>query len=68
MLRDIDGSTEVRDWVACLVRPSTVHLDELGTPSWYARFNVQVLTDPNLRQLAYSEAAQASPTIEKLRR
>lgn len=66
LLRRIEGSTDVRDWVTCLVRPSTVHLHQLGTPSWYARFNAQVLTDPTLRELAYSTAALASPTLEKL--
>ena len=32
------GSGELRDWVACLVRPLTDHLADLGNPTWYARF------------------------------
>lgn len=66
LLQQIDGSTDVRDWVRCLVRPSTTHLAELGVPSWYARFNAQVLTDPSLRPMVFSEAAEASPSLEKL--
>lgn len=40
------GPTELRDWVACLVRPLTDHLEELGNPTWYARFAAQAMTDP----------------------
>lgn len=39
-------STDPRDHVACLVRPYTDHLAELGTPSWCARFAAQTTTDP----------------------
>lgn len=66
LLHEIEGSTDVRDWVTCLVRPSTDHLAALGTPTWYARFNAQVMTDPNLRGLVYTEATTASPTLENL--
>lgn len=66
LLERVDGSTDVRDWVTCLVRPSTTHLAALGTPSWYARFNAQVLTDPSLRPIVFSEASEASPSLEKL--
>lgn len=65
-LVDIEGSTDIRDWVTCLVRPSTAHLAALGTPSWYARFNAQVMTDPTLRVLVYTEASSASPSLSKL--
>ena len=41
----------LRDWVECLVRPSTDHLAELGDPTWFARFRAQVVTDPALREL-----------------
>jgi AcrR family transcriptional regulator len=40
------GSGELRDWVACLVRPLTDHLEDLGNPTWYARFAAQAMTDP----------------------
>jgi cytochrome P450 len=36
---------------SCLVRPSTGHVAELGSPTWYARFIAQCTTDPGLRQL-----------------
>ncbi|MFD1050012.1 TetR/AcrR family transcriptional regulator, partial [Kibdelosporangium lantanae] len=42
---------DVRDWVTCLVRPSIDHLAALGTPTWYARFAAQVMTDPALRDI-----------------
>lgn len=32
MLAEIGDSSNVRDWVACLVRPSAEHLAALGTP------------------------------------
>ncbi|HEY2500427.1 MAG TPA: helix-turn-helix domain-containing protein, partial [Mycobacterium sp.] len=35
---------EMRDWVACLVRPLTDHLADLGNPTWYARFAAQAMT------------------------
>ena len=43
MLAEVGDSTEVRDWVACLVRPTTDHLAALGTPTWFARFGAQVM-------------------------
>lgn len=49
MLDRIRDSTELRDWVECMVRPITDHLAELGTPTWYARFLAQVSTDPLYR-------------------
>jgi len=39
-------STELRDWVSCLVLPLTDHLTALGNPTWYARFAAQVMADP----------------------
>ncbi|MFC3989332.1 TetR/AcrR family transcriptional regulator [Actinoplanes siamensis] len=54
------GSTEPRDWVTCTVRPYTDHLTSLGTPSRYARFAAQVITEPGLRELAAPEFAGAS--------
>ena len=53
------GSTELRDWVTCVVRPFTDHLATLGVPSWYARFGAQLMTDPKLRELAAGELGDA---------
>ena len=55
-------STELRDWAVCVVRPFTDHLASLGSPSWYARFAAQVMTEPGLRQLAAAELRDA-PTL-----
>jgi AcrR family transcriptional regulator len=61
MLDEIGPDGEVRDWVACLVRPLTEHLAELGSPTWYARFGAQVMTDPALRQIIIDEALATEP-------
>ncbi|MEU8057078.1 TetR family transcriptional regulator [Microbispora bryophytorum] len=55
MLADIGDSADVRDWVACLVRPVTEHLAAQGNPTWYARFLAQVVTDPALRAIVAEE-------------
>ncbi|WP_335934897.1 TetR/AcrR family transcriptional regulator [Streptomyces sp. PTD5-9] len=63
------GSTDIRDWVGCLVRPSCEHLAELGVPSWHGRFAVQVMADPALRAIAVDEALERPPlrrTLEGL--
>ncbi|NJQ03162.1 TetR/AcrR family transcriptional regulator [Streptomyces zingiberis] len=52
----VGDSEEVRDWVRCLVRPIPEHLSTLGTPSWQARFAVQVMTDPLMRALVTDES------------
>ncbi|MEU2210566.1 TetR family transcriptional regulator [Streptomyces hygroscopicus] len=62
LLREIGDSTDVRDWVACLVRPVLEHLAELDGPTWYARFCAQVLTDPALHEIV-AEESLASPAL-----
>ncbi|BCJ39540.1 TetR family transcriptional regulator [Actinoplanes ianthinogenes] len=59
LLERYSGSTELRDWVTCVVRSITDHLDALGHPSWYARFAAQLITEPALRELAAAEIAEA---------
>ncbi|MBA0050643.1 TetR/AcrR family transcriptional regulator [Streptomyces sp. AJS327] len=59
------GSTVLRDWVACMVRPVTEHLDGLGSPTWYARFNAQVTADPALYETIAAEPA-AAPALQTL--
>ncbi|MFF3753241.1 TetR/AcrR family transcriptional regulator [Streptomyces sp. NPDC002018] len=66
MVDEIGGSTEVRDWVACLVRPATEHLAALGSPTWYARFGAQVMTDPVLREIMVQESLSA-PSLRRIR-
>lgn len=54
------GSTDLRDWVTCMVCSFTDHLASLGRHSWYARFAAQVLAEPRLRELAAAELGEAS--------
>ncbi|MFC4499485.1 MULTISPECIES: TetR family transcriptional regulator [Streptomyces] len=66
MMAEIGDSADLRDWMACAVRPVTEHLEALGTPSWYARFIAQVTSDPALRADMTEAFAAASPSMEKL--
>ncbi|MFD7893532.1 TetR/AcrR family transcriptional regulator [Streptomyces sp. NPDC059743] len=66
MVNEAGGSTDVRDWVACLVRPVTEHLAALGSPTWYARFGAQVMTDPALREIMIQESLSASSLYQVL--
>lgn len=65
MVARAEGSREVRDWVACLVRPQADHLADLGAPTWFARFGAQIMTDPALRAIM-SEEALSSPTLQRI--
>ena len=56
MLADAAGPTDIRGWVSCLVHPFTEHLEALGSPTWYARFCVQVMSDPALHEIMVEEA------------
>jgi AcrR family transcriptional regulator len=60
MVAEAAGSADIRDWVACLVRPFTEHLAALETPTWYARFCTQVNDDPQLRDIMIDEALTSS--------
>jgi len=62
MVAEIGNSTEMRDWVACLVRPLTDHLAALGNPTWYARFAAQVMTDPAYHNIVVKDAL-TSPSL-----
>ncbi|MEU0075280.1 TetR/AcrR family transcriptional regulator [Streptomyces sp. NPDC006332] len=65
LLAATGDSTDVRDWVDCLVRPVPEHLAALGSPTWYARFCAQVMTDPALRR-TMSEESLASPALRQI--
>lgn len=62
MLGSLSSEPKLGDWLACVVRPITDHLDSLGAPSWYARFLAQVATDPALRQVILDETL-SSPSM-----
>jgi AcrR family transcriptional regulator len=64
MLADLGDSADLRDWVDCLVRPSTEHLAALGSPTWLARFSAQVMTDPALRAIMVEESLTA-PSVRQ---
>ncbi|MEU6131024.1 helix-turn-helix domain-containing protein [Saccharopolyspora sp. NPDC047091] len=64
MVADAEGSTAVRDWVACMVLPSAQHLADLGGPTWYGRFGAQVMTDPAYREIA-ERASWNSPSLRR---
>ncbi len=59
MLAEITGSSDLRDWVSCLVRPNVDHFASLGNPSWYARFIAQVMAHPPLRERVIKEAVSS---------
>jgi AcrR family transcriptional regulator len=62
MVANLGDSAEMRDWVACLVRPLTDHLDSLGNPTWYARFAAQAMTDPAYYNIVV-KGALSSPSL-----
>lgn len=62
LLKETDGSSDIREWVGCLVRPYIHHLEMQGVETSYARFSAQVMTEPSLRQ-ALSTIALSSPTL-----
>jgi AcrR family transcriptional regulator len=66
MMAGLDDSAELRDWVACMVRPVTDHLDSLGSPTWYARFTAQIMADPALHAIMLDETFIVSPSLEPL--
>jgi AcrR family transcriptional regulator len=66
MLAELGDNPEVRDWVSCIVRPSTEHLAESGSPTWFARFGAQLMTDPGLREVILKESLTSPPLLKIL--
>ncbi|REK91181.1 TetR/AcrR family transcriptional regulator [Streptomyces inhibens] len=64
MLAETGDSSELGDWVACLVRPTTEHLASVGSPTWFARFCAQVMTDPALQDIM-AEESLTSPALRQ---
>jgi AcrR family transcriptional regulator len=62
MVAELGRSAEMRDWVGCLVRPLTEHLAALGSPTWYARFAAQAMTDPAYYNAVVRDAL-SSPSL-----
>jgi AcrR family transcriptional regulator len=63
MMAEIGDSSDLRDWVACLVRPFTEHLEALGSPTWYARFIAQLMADPALNAIIIEESLATAPSL-----
>lgn len=63
MVAQVGDSTDVRDWVTCLVRPLTEYLDSLGNPTWYARFSAQLMPDPAFREVISGESLVSSSLL-----
>ncbi|MGB9225362.1 TetR family transcriptional regulator [Mycobacterium sp.] len=61
-LSNSGDSADMRDWVACLVRPLTDYLEALGNPTWYARFAAQAMTDPAYYNIIV-KGALSSPSL-----
>lgn len=68
MMDAIADSMDLRDWVACAVRPVTEHVESLGAPSWYGRFIAQTTADPALRMLMSEAFMAASPSMGLLQK
>ncbi|HZQ30381.1 MAG TPA: TetR family transcriptional regulator [Mycobacterium sp.] len=64
MVNEAGDSTELRTWVACLVRPLTDHLAELGSPSWYARFAAQAMADPAYHKIVTRDALSSRSLVK----
>ncbi|MEV4315011.1 TetR family transcriptional regulator [Actinocrispum sp. NPDC049592] len=65
MVAAIAKSTDVRDWITCLIRPVAQHLAAVGSPTWFARFGAQVMTDPVLRPIMIDESL-SSPSLVRI--
>jgi AcrR family transcriptional regulator len=71
MIAHIGAEPGRRDWVACLVRPLTDHLESIGECSWYARFAAQVMTDTTYQRIiirAPFESATLDRIVEEIGR
>lgn len=60
LLAEIGDAPEVRDWVACAVRPMTDHLAVQTGVTWWARLVAQILTDPSLYLAEVDESTTSS--------
>ncbi|MFD1813291.1 TetR/AcrR family transcriptional regulator [Rhodococcus gannanensis] len=60
------GSTNVRDWIECQVLPITLRFEELGSPTWFARFGAQLIGDPELRGILLAESWGDSQSLHEL--
>jgi AcrR family transcriptional regulator len=64
MVSQARESTDLREWVACLVCPLTEHLAELGNPTWYARFAAQAMADPAYHKIVVKDALASTSLVQ----
>lgn len=57
MVNKAAGSADPLDHIACVLRPTLVHLERLRPPTYYARFVSQVLGDPTREERMLPELA-----------
>jgi AcrR family transcriptional regulator len=67
MLVDVGDVNELSDWVACLVRPLTDHLEQLGAYSYYARFAAQAMADPTYREVVTKDALTSPQLVQTIK-
>ena len=67
MVAQTAESTDLRGWVACLVCPLTEHLEELGNPTWYARFAAQAMADPAYNDIVTKDALASSSLVQVIK-
>src|SRR5690349_20098679 len=65
MLAEIGDSEDVRDWISCLIHPVAEHLAATGSPTWFARFGAQIMTEPSLRPIMIEESL-SSPSLVRI--
>jgi AcrR family transcriptional regulator len=59
LVAEVDGSERLADWLDCLVRANTDHLESLGNPTWFARFAAQAMAEPATRPVLTEEYGTA---------
>ncbi|MCW2654648.1 MAG: TetR family transcriptional regulator [Mycobacterium sp.] len=64
MVAEAGDSTDLRDWIACLVCPLTEHLAQLGNPSWYGRFAAQAMADPSYHKVVVKDALASRSLVQ----
>ncbi|MFG1925307.1 TetR/AcrR family transcriptional regulator [Cryptosporangium sp. NPDC048952] len=56
LVERVAGSVAPRDWISCWVLPVVDYFEEIGAPTWHARFGAQVDAEPAFREIVVQEA------------
>ncbi len=65
IIAEVGEDTDSRGWLRCLIQPQVEYLGTLRRPSYFARFCVQVASEPTMTNLLYEEAF-ASEAISRI--